>query len=219
MGMTVDNLVEELRGHLGLDEDELDDPAALLLLNRSYWDILNKFPMREKEKVATFDTVDGTALYELPVPSFEAVRLVSIEDLNDEQHTPLNRLTAFRYEQLYSNSTDTEAKPTDYLREDNCIRFYPTPDDAYTITIRYWANLDDLVAGISEPDIPREWHEVILFGAVWRGYAKLKDTVQMNAFKAQQILMINGIVPVEAKEEGDSHESGVEVKGYNENYT
>lgn len=217
MGLTVDEFIEELRDHLGLDEDELDEPAALRLLNRSYWDILNRFPLREKEKVADFPTVDGTALYELPI-SFEALRLVSIEDLNDEQHTPLNRLTRFRYEQLYQNSTDAEGKPTDYLREGSCIRFYPTPDDAYNITIGYWANLDDLISGSSEPDVPREWHEVILYGAIWRGFFKLKDHDAMNKSKMQQIALINNIVPVESKEEGDSHMSGLEVSR-EENYT
>lgn len=217
MGFTVDTLIEELRSHLGLDEDELDEPAALLLLNRSYWEILNRFPLREKEKVATFDTVDGTASYELPV-EFDALTLISIEDLNDAKHIPLNRLTSFRYESLYQNATDAEAKPTDYLRENNCVKLWPTPDDTYTITLRYWANLDDLDSGSSEPDVPREWHEVILYGAIYRGFIKLKDFAQANAINTVKASMMNNLVMVEGVEEGDSHLSGLDVK-MDDNYT
>lgn len=217
MGFTVDELVEELRSHLGLDSDELDDAAALFLLNRSYWEVLNRFPLREKEKTATFQTVASTYSYELPA-EFDALRLISIEDLNDQSHTPLNRLTSFRYESLYQNATDAEAKPTDYLREGTCIKLWPTPDDSYTITIKYWANLDDLSTGSTEPDVPREWHEVILYGAVHRGFIKLKDFAQANAIKAQQSILINNLVMVEAEEEGDSHLSGLDVR-QEENYT
>lgn len=217
MGLTVDTMVTELQEHLGLDSDELPTSAALLLLNRSWWDILNRFPLKEKEVEATFPTVAGTNLYELPA-SFDALRLISIEDLNDESHTPLNRLTRYRYESVFQNTTDAQGKPTDYLREGSCIRLYPTPDDAYTITIGYWSNLDDLVSGSSEPNCPREWHEIVLFGAIYRGFLRLKDYNQANATKAHQASLINSIVPVESKEEGDSHLSGLDVQR-EDNYT
>src|SRR6266496_2406681 len=110
--MTIDlsSLRSELRDHLGVDDTDLPDTAADLLLNRSYWEILDKFPFREKEVTATFSTVSGTRFYKGPTP-FEAIQQLSIEDLNSKQHDPLDHIDSYVYEQKYINRADAQAKP------------------------------------------------------------------------------------------------------------
>jgi hypothetical protein len=48
MSIDLVTMRDELRDHLGQDDVELDDDAADLLLNRAYWELLDKFPFREK---------------------------------------------------------------------------------------------------------------------------------------------------------------------------
>lgn len=211
MSIDTGTLISELREHLGLDEDDLDDDAALLLLNRSYWSMLDKFPFREKEVTASFATVDATNLYAVPTP-FDALRSLAIKNDDSDAYIPLKRMTQKEYDKIYVDNTSEEGFPEKYYREKNCVKLWPTPDDAYTITIRYWTVLDDLDDPTGEPGVPQNWHEILLFGAIWRGYYRLGDVVRGERLKKLDATLINEAVPTESKEERDSEEAGLEVK-------
>ena len=215
MSIDTQSLIDELREHLGVDDTDLDDDACTLLLNRSYWAMLDKFPFREKEVTASFATEDGVNLYAVPSP-FEALKSLAIEDLNSFALSPLERMTQKEYDAVFVNDTvegDDEDKPQKYYREKNCIKLWPTPDDAYTITIRYWTVLDDLdnTDVDDSPGIPQNWHELILYGAIWRGYYRLGDIIRGERVKKLDSVLINEAVPTESKEERDSPTAGVEV--------
>lgn len=219
----IDTLTLWLRQSLGLDSDDLpnvtnlaSDPpkiGAYQLLNESYWEILDRLNFREKESSGTFPTVAGTRYYQVPT-SFDALRMISVEDLDSGLHTPLERMTMYEYETIYSSDEDTQGKPQKYGREKNGIRIWPTPDDVYTLTIKFWAALSDLSSTNSFPEIPRAWHEVIKFGALWRGYLLIGDHARAGNIQRLHEGMLNKLKPVEAKEETDTHLGGVEVAGY-----
>jgi hypothetical protein len=211
VSIEIAELRTELREHLGVDETELDNTQADLLLNRAYWELLDKFPFREKEVTITFPTVAGTRLYDVPSP-FEALRLLSVEDLDDFSHKTLDRMSVLEYEKKYVNQEDSQAKPTHYVREGCAVRLYPTPDDVYTLTMKYWTVLADLSDSNTDPCIPQSWHELILFGGIWRGYLRFGDYQRANNMKAHQVNLINSQVPTESKEEIDSPYAGIEVK-------
>lgn len=214
MGMTTDSLISELREHSGLSEDELSPPDALLILNRSYWEVLDKFPFREKEQTANFSTVAGTRNYTVPSP-FEALRQLSIQNPSNNEFTPLDRADIYTHEMTRDSDTDARGFPTRYLREKNAIRLYPVPDDVYSISIKYLTVLDDLdnITNVRNPNLPQSWHEIILYGGLWRLYLRLRDFSASNQYKIQQLALINSAVPVEAKEEFDSHTAHLEVLG------
>ena len=212
MSLDLIQLKDELRAHLGVDDNDLPDADADLLLNRAYWELLDKFPFREKEVSGTFQTVVGTAIYGMPSP-FEALRQLSIEDLETGQHTPLKRMTVYEYEKLFVNQTTLQSKPWGYVRESCSAKLYPTPDQIYTLTIKYWTTLADLVNDTDTPPIPQVWHEIILYGGLWRGYVRLGDLSRSAQIEAKQATLINTITPTEGKEEFDSHTAGVEVLG------
>jgi hypothetical protein len=216
MGMTLEEIRDELRAHCGVDSTDIDDSSCNIIINRAYWELLNKYPFREAEFTAFFVTVAGQALYSTPT-DLMALRLLSIEDPDDQQHTPLVRMTQFDYEQQYQNNASMQAAPTNYLREDGSIRLYPTPDQVYTLTLKYNKILSDLSADAGVPPIPQEWHEILLFGAVVRLYLRLADYERANAAKQHQAALIDSTVPVEAKEETDSHIVGLDVRRY-DNY-
>lgn len=213
----------EIRGLLGVDETDLPNDTVVtsgsekvgldLLLNQAYWEVLDKNHFREKEVTATFPTVAGTRFYKVP-SSFEALQQLSIEDLDSGLHSPLERATEYEYESIFQNTTDSQGKPSKYLREGNGIRLWLTPDNAYTVTIKYWKELTDLSSTNLNPEIPRTWHEIIKYGAAWRGAAQLGDYAKVQMFMAIHGGLMKSAVTVEAKEEGDTHTGGVEVLGY-----
>jgi hypothetical protein len=212
--MTTAAMIVELRRSLGeLSSSDLPEADALDLLNRSYWEILDKFPFREKEKTATFSTVAGTRSYNVP-GSFEALRQLSIHDPDDGAINVLARDSIYSSEEERETSSDAQGRPERYFRDGGLFRLDPVPDKVYTLTIKYWTTLSDLDnSPTSDPLIPRSWHEIIVFGAIWRGFLQLRDFEASTFYKQQQIALINSSVPVEAKEEIDSRLAGVECPG------
>lgn len=218
MGFAVNAQIVELRAILGVDANDtsadgefrFDDNGCLLLLNRAWWALMDTFQFREKEKTAQFQTVAGTDLYAVPQP-FEGLRQISIEDINDQSHTPLNFMTPVVYESKFVDTVEARDKPSDYVREGNSLRLYPTPDDIYTMTIKYWFPLDDLVENVSPP-VPQIWHEIILYGAASRGYMILQDQGRAFSTGAYQDTLLGRINPTEGKEERDTRYAALAVK-------
>ena len=208
----VATMIDELRDHVGMDINDLPDDKATLLLNRSWWEVIDKFPFREKEVTATFPTIIGTRSYGMPNP-FEALRQLSILNPADNTHIPLDRMSIFEYEKVYIEGSDEYGFPQKYVREGCFARLWPTPDQVYTLTIKYWFTLADL-SSTHDPEIPQVWHEVILMGGIWRTFMKAGDYPRCNQVKMHQASLIESIPPVEAKEAFDSHNAGIEVKGY-----
>lgn len=185
-------------GGTGMATSQLD-----LYLNRSFWEVQNKFPFREKEVVSTFDTSAGGRLYEVSFPT-EAVKHLAIEEIDGSgvgQHHPLEKIERDVYEQLYkANSEDHWGIPTKYVREGCVIRLFPTPDDVYTITIKRLVALSDFSATNVTSGIPQVWDEIIGFGGTWRAALDLGDVNKASFYKSLQAEMINTIIPTESDE-------------------
>jgi hypothetical protein len=211
MSIDLDGMIDELQETLGLDDDDTNfgDDVLTLLLNRSYWSLLTKFPFRETEATALFTLTAGTNLYVMPNP-FEALRQISIEDLDTGKHTALERMTQIFYENTYINKADQNGKPTHYYREAKCAKIWPTPDREYPTILKYLTLLADLEDPSDIPGVPKNWHEIIMYGGIWRGYYRMGDIVRGERMKKLDSTMINEAIPVESKEERDPR-AGVEV--------
>lgn len=207
MGLSSSTLITDLKANCGLQEDdtEYDNTLCLQLLNQSFWEILDKFKFREKET-----SYDGTMVisqrdYTIPA-NCEATRiLVGIDDVDTTlgQHTPLIQMSIEQYEAAYASDESLEAQPTHYVRYADYYRFYPTPDDEYSFVLYYWKSLDDLSV-LNDPEIPRSWHELVLFGGVWRTFARIGDLPRAGWWKQEQLGLIESSIPVESKEKIDT---------------
>jgi len=202
----------QLRRHLATDDTDLPDSDADLLLNRTYWELQEKFHLRETEASTTITTVAGTREYTLPA-SFESLRLSSYVDPDTDQHTKLEQMSQKTYEDLYNADAENESAPTNYFRDNDSIFFWPTPDAIVTIVIWHRAKLDDLSVANTEPQLPRSWQEMLLIGAVYRGFMMMNDYTKANAAKSHYIQLIQSAVPVESKEQEDYSTAGVSVRG------
>lgn len=210
MPLSITVLRTELREHLGLDEDELDSTAADALLNRSWWEVMDKLDFREKESKTTFDTVIGTPNYDMPM-GYDALLMLSISgaDETDTLRVQLDRSDQKIYEQEHDEAVTAYAKPTKYHRYNDGIWLAPTPDKVYTINVNYLTTLEDLSNSNATPPIPQSWHEIILYGAVWRGFMRIGDYNRKQAAQQTQIGLINSMSPVSSKEEFDSSLAGL----------
>lgn len=207
----------ELRIHLGYESDgtdDLSDDNADLLLNRAFWELLNKFNFREEECSIEFTVDDGEDFISLPT-LFESIRKLSILNSTTNQWTPLDRIDINEFERIANDDTSNKGAPEKYFREGIGIRLLSSggggPDATYTLRIKYRVTLADLSSSNTTMVIPEAWHELVLFGGHWRGLLRLRDFEGAREIKNQQIALINSTVPVEAKEEVDSPLAGVSI--------
>lgn len=199
-----------VREGTGEDATDLPDTKLDVYLNKSFWEILDKLPFKVKEKTVTFQTVVGSALYSVPA-SFEAIRHLSIENLYSFAHSDVDQMDPKVYEASYENRADAYGIPTNYVRENNFIRLFPTPDNIYTLTLKYNAELADLSDTNQYPTVPRVWYEIIELGGLWRRFVALNDYARVSAVKALQRDLLSTTVPVQAKEKQDNRHAGLQV--------
>ena len=210
MSMALSDLQDEVRELTGDDSTDLPDAALNKLINRAYEKIRDVFPFRVEETTSVaVPTVDGTKSYGMPTGYDHLVSIAIVDD--NSKHFKLERITRQYYETVFVDTTDNEAFPTNYFRENDQIILYPTPDNAYTLVITYNATLTDLSAAGDVPEIPAVWHEILAYGAGWRRFIQLSDYARANALKAHQNTLIADIKPVEAKEDVDFRMAHVEV--------
>lgn len=219
MGLTLAKLEADLLTHLGVDLTDFTNGLTDVdtLLNRSYWKVCDVYKFKEKESSVTFPLVSGTSTYVIATLTspviYDSIQSVAIEDLVTFAHTPLDMMTIQEYESSYINVTTENAKPTRYIRDGQNanIKFWQTPDNIYNVTVYYWKTLNDLVSG--GPLIPQSWHEVILFGAVYRGFYAFGDYNRAKKAKQVYLEMTEESTPVETKEKSNVPNAGLTVLG------
>ncbi len=212
MSLDLTQLRDTLRTTLGVptNHPKFDTTALDLLLNRSYWALLSSLEFREKEATGTFPTVASERYYDLPT-SFDYLRHLSILDPNTGGHIQLIQMSPAEYENNYNETSSYEGIPTNYVREGCGIRLYPTPDQAYTVTIKYAITLADLSASNTDPGIPQEWHEIIGYGAAYRGLLMLGDFPRYQQYYALYNAEVLKLKPTKFKEEEDNRFASVTV--------
>lgn len=214
--LSMAQLRSETLAHLGIDPTDLDPTGSAnldLLINRSWWALLDQFDFKEKEKVATFPTVSGTKDYLLQTiigsDIFEAITLVSVISPSSLDHDPLEQISTAFYEEQINDNPGNNGQPINYYHYGPNIRLFPTPDTVYTIILNYQYILTDLTAG--NPAIPQGWHESILYGAVQRGFLRARDFNSAEMFRLQQGIALGSTATTLAKEDKHNKMSGVQV--------
>lgn len=217
MSINLATLEAELLDHLGLTANDFVNGLTDvdLLINRSWWKVMAQLKFRETETTTIFSTIIGTRSYDVSALVspliFSALNFVEIEDLYDFSHSDLELMESENYGRVYINSSSDYDKPSKYIREGNNLILYKTPDQVYNITLHYNQILGNIP--VDGPVIPQEWHEIILYGAVWRGWIKLGDYNRANSAKSYQQDLISEAAPVEDKEKSTVPTAGLEVLG------
>ena len=206
MSLSLANLRDDLRDHLGVDEDDLPDVNADRLLNRSWWPLAAQLRFNEKDAEFSFTTASGVQDYVFPSDS-DSVERVVIRDPDTSEWVPLVKVDDWNM--FAKQDNDEDALPAYYSRRNNEFILFPVPDDAYDVRVKYQQTLADIQS--SGPGVPQEWHEVILWGAVSRGFFALGDWTRGKEAQSQQSIFIASLSTQEERETIDRPMAGLRV--------
>jgi hypothetical protein len=217
MSLTIAQMRSLVRKPLGVEEtdDGWSDTDVDLLLNMTLWELTEILDLRLKEEESTDTTVDGTRDYDMPA-AYEALEIVSITDPDTNKHVPLIRTTDIAVEQVYDEDEDSRGFPTHYYRRNGFIRLHPTPDDEYTLNIFYRQEVSSIDTDSTATGLPRNWDEIVVAGAIARGYINLGDWIRSNAAESRYHTLIGKRTPTKAKEAKDEN-AGLRILGYRNN--
>lgn len=212
MSLDLSDMRELLRQGLGgLDSQDLPDAEADRLLNMALWSIEDRFDFQTKETMASGTLVSGTETVSLP-SDLDAITSVAVQEDQGNRWQKLDRTTQDFLDDHQDPDAESEAFPEKYLRRDAEIILYPTPDKAYSYRIALREAVASLAAAGDTPDLPRNWHEIVVEEAVVRGHFYHQDYNLAQMAANFSVGHQRSAVLSQNKEEEDSRRSGLEVE-------
>jgi hypothetical protein len=165
-----------------------------LCTKQTVWELKRTLYIPQLETSTTAATVDGTGY--VSVPS-DCLAIREVYDSTNEL-----RLTWMSWPYYISKTNKSvEAdrdEPLLWHRKGGYIFLYPTPEDAYTLTIYYKKLVDDLTDNAEVTDIGAEWDDIILEMAhfharMWNNeYDKAKISKEYAKEKVAELMMVYG---------------------------
>lgn len=209
-GLSITQARNRLRTILGLDDVDLDDTAADLLLNQSLWWLQSILKIPANEVITTIATVAGTVNYTLTYPT-EALLAVSLRDPDTDELKPLLPISGWARDDLYSYDVEQQGKPEYYERFGREFYLQPIPDDVYTLQLRRKDLIADLSSSTTQIAMDSVLHEVLVYGAAERGFIDLRDFNSSDRMKREWGVLLQGYSTQEQTEQSNWKYAGVKV--------
>ena len=198
MAYTCSDIISQITARL--KDASISNGTLLQFINDANREVCNRYQWDFLQETTTFDTVASTNQYALSSIASDLQKLVSLRitsPTDSEQWlTPLTAEQFDRYNATPAN--DSEGVPTYYYLWENVVYVYPTPDDAYTISVRYIKTPTTLESA-DQPDIPEEFQEVVMLGALYRAMQTNdnfdQSVVIKSQFDTQVVDMVKRLMP------------------------
>jgi hypothetical protein len=164
-----------------------------------FWGLRLPFDFPElKQDCGGTATSDGVAYISTPS---DCLHVFDLWDSTNDVW--LNKIGWGRYTGLSGRAdTDSENKPTQWVRYGSYIYLYPTPDAEYTVYVYYrsrpTAMTDDDADSLA---IGEEWDEAVLELAAHKGHRWLHEYAKADQCKATFLDMVTNLIGIYAREE------------------
>lgn len=172
-GMTYKQLQEEV---LSFQFSENYRELTKRWLNTAQRKVVQQSEFRTQEEAKAFTTTASDGTLELPA---DFCRWIDFYDTG--LNWPLTPLEKAEYDALEAS----RGRPSAYTVVGDQITLWPTPDAAYPLSLRYWRLPQDMVADGDEPEIPAQYHEVLVDYALMKCYRRENDRVEATFCKGE----------------------------------
>lgn len=168
-------------------------------LNEGQRDVALRADIRTGQSVSTITTAAGTATANLPADFARFISLTS-------SSRSVERLELREFDDL-SPSTGT---PSCYVIIGTAINFYPTPDATYTLQLRYWRLPAVMVDPNDVPELPLQYHHLLVRYALIRCYQREND---YTAASYEQDQYETDLAKLRGQAQYDTHDQPSQVQG------
>ncbi len=173
------------------DRTDLDTKIAAWI-NDTRKDLALEYDFSDLYVEATCTTSAGTGVYALPDDCLDLIdifadgkKLIRLDIKERDELTQTNIDVEHILYMLATESTlddSGNAPPDYYIIKGNEIDFWPIPDGAYTLLLKYYAQPADFTADGESDRISNFHFDVILWGAALRGANYLDDESKIIRF-------------------------------------
>lgn len=143
---------------------DISKAFARALINEGYHKIEREALWKFSEAVATISLTAGTATASPPTDL--AVPLMARNETTGQELTFHDERQ--RFEPTPRPASNRRGSVQFYGVYGGELRFYPTPQAATTVTLRYYKTWPDLAAPTDEPLIPVTFHDILSDYAAWK---------------------------------------------------
>ncbi len=137
-------------------------------LNEAQRRVARRASLRAFFDVATISVTAGTSTYTLPT---NFARLYSLEDTAENR--TLDNLSVSDYDAF--NVEGSSGRPIAYTIDRPNIALYPNPNSAYSLQLRYYRTPAEMTADEDEPEIPEDYHYVLVSYTLARCFRREND--------------------------------------------
>lgn len=176
-------------------------PLVKVWLNSAQQTAVIQSEFRSQEAVDSFSTEASVASYALP-SDFSRF----IDFYNTETHESLSPLGVKDYDELPTSS----GKPYAYVALGSNLSLYPTPDGIYPLAMRYWKLPPDMVADSDEPEIPAQYHDLLIAYAMNKAYLRENDYAAASTWQA---IWDQGLLKMRGEVQHDMFDGPQQVEG------
>jgi hypothetical protein len=163
----------QLRAELNrIADDDIDTANADSWFNKTYQEVAraNNGKWSWLETSTTIPLVAATYAYPIADDAADFRELIDIRNIAEGYMLTEDSGENFiKSNPSYPTGTSVATgKPTNFFITNGVINLYPIPDDAYTLTMRYYKNITELSGLTDVALIPSAFHEILVYGALVR---------------------------------------------------
>lgn len=163
-------------------------PLVKKWLNQAQRRAVIESEFRTLESSETYSTEVGKAAYVLPTNYGRF-----IDFFNTETHEELQPVDPREFDEL----PESQGRPYAYTVIGSELNLYATPDGVYPLKLRYWRLPADMAADSDTPEIPVQYHELLVAYAMKKAFMREDDFVaakEWDAIWQQGMLKMRGEV-------------------------
>lgn len=157
--------------------------------------------IRTQEASDEFSTEANVSSYTLPTDFSR-----EIDFYNTETHELLIPVGVRDYDSFPTST----GRPYTYTVVGNKLVLYPTPDGVYPLAFRYWKLPSDMVNDTDTPEIPVQYHELLIAYAMKKAFQREDDLQMAQMWEAQ---WEKGILKMRGEVQGDVFDGPRQVAG------
>tara|TARA_R100000152_G_C6781373_1_gene215740 strand:- start:5302 stop:6015 length:714 start_codon:yes stop_codon:yes gene_type:complete len=189
MGMTIKQMRDQIRSVIDIDSTDISDTVLNNILGQGF----DTIAYSEKrwsfyETLTTFTTTQGTKDYTLDTIGASVTQGIrEIIAMRTDDHILEyigNDLADFEY----PLDSIPSGEPWEWSFWNDTVRFYPSPDGAYTVHVRAIRNATSFGVGTTdatEPDIPAPFHAVLTTYGLSKAYLQQEDPLMAGQYMQQ----------------------------------